>query len=379
MHRLGVRIGLVVGFLAGVAAAGYQVFVLEQKLATVAEARRAFDAAAWQTLLATTDLSGSARSYVAEGQREQFWLERAATQFSALREDLSRLRRTTRQPEVARALDQAAAALDAFAQADERARQYVASGQRLMASDVIFSDGLTAAATARRQISEARTRENLAAEAEAARLHMHQLAWLLGAAGLALLVVFLLAPAAAPKALAPVEAMATHEPRPHVPTSDLKTAAELCTDLGRVAETADLPPLLERAARLLDASGLVVWLLDHTGATLRPLAAHGYTPHELDRMGAVPRDADNAVGIAFRTRKLQIVPSTERDDGALVVPLMTPTGCAGVLAAEVQRGTEGSEAVSALAVILAAQIAALVGSAPQAQAASADAAWATGA
>ena len=58
--------------------------------------------------------------------------------------------------------------------------------------------------------------------------------------------------------------------------------------------------------------------------------------------------------------------------GALVVPLMTPAGCAGVLAIELQHGSEQRESVRALATIFAAQLARVVaprvgrGSQPQA-------------
>ena len=49
--------------------------------------------------------------------------------------------------------------------------------------------------------------------------------------------------------------------------------------------------------------------------------------------------------------------------GALAVPLITPLGCAGVLAIELQRGREQRESVRALATIVAAQLARVIGSA----------------
>ena len=54
--------------------------------------------------------------------------------------------------------------------------------------------------------------------------------------------------------------------------------------------------------------------------------------------------------------------------GAVVVPLMTPGGCGGVLAVELRHGREQSESVRALAMIFAAQLATLVGFAPLAEA-----------
>jgi GAF domain-containing protein len=50
--------------------------------------------------------------------------------------------------------------------------------------------------------------------------------------------------------------------------------------------------------------------------------------------------------------------------GALAVPLMTSAGCIGVMAAEIRHGREASESARALARIVAAQFATLVGLAP---------------
>jgi GAF domain-containing protein len=54
--------------------------------------------------------------------------------------------------------------------------------------------------------------------------------------------------------------------------------------------------------------------------------------------------------------------------GAVVVPLMAPRGCVGVLALELRHGGEQSESVRAMATIMAAQLANVVGSAPMAEA-----------
>src|SRR5438132_662016 len=54
------------------------------------------------------------------------------------------------------ALDAAAATVSEFEAIDNRARDYLNSGQQLMAGDVIFTEGSGAAATAVRQIETAR-------------------------------------------------------------------------------------------------------------------------------------------------------------------------------------------------------------------------------
>ena len=52
--------------------------------------------------------------------------------------------------------------------------------------------------------------------------------------------------------------------------------------------------------------------------------------------------------------------------GALAVPLLTPSGCGGVLAIELQHGRERLTAVRSIATILAAMLAQLIASAPPA-------------
>ena len=149
---------------------------------------------------------------------------------------------------------------------------------------------------------------------------------------------------------------------------DLAAAAHLCTELGRVLETREVTPLLEGAAKILNAVGLIVWVWDPHGTALRPALAHGYPDDVLAQLPGVARDADNATATAFRSAQTRIVNGSDLASGAVVVPLMTPGGCGGVLAVELRHGREQSESVRALAMIFAAQLATLVGSAPLAEA-----------
>ena len=61
-----------------------------------------------------------------------------------------------------------------------------------------------------------------------------------------------------------------------VPAFDFKAVAALCTELSRVDDTMALPPLLERAATLLDAAGIILWIADPDGRELNPVLAQGY-------------------------------------------------------------------------------------------------------
>jgi transcriptional regulator with XRE-family HTH domain len=159
-------------------------------------------------------------------------------------------------------------------------------------------------------------------------------------------------PAVLPPAVVPVES-----------AQELLAFAELCTALARVDSGTDIVPLLEEATRLLDAVGLIVWIWDARAVELRPAVAHGYSDRVLAQLPRVDRDTNNATAAAFRAAQTCVVHGTEDSSGALVVPLMTPAGCAGVLALELQHGREARDEVRALAMIFAAQLAALVGSA----------------
>lgn len=142
---------------------------------------------------------------------------------------------------------------------------------------------------------------------------------------------------------------------------DLLAVAHLCTGLGRARSAQDLQPLLQEAARILDATGLIVWLWDETVEALRPALVHGYSEKVLAQLPSVSRDADNATAAAFRSAHACEIHGNAQRSGALVVPLMQPEGCAGVLAIELQSGREQSPSVLAVAMIVAAALTQLVG------------------
>ena len=125
-----------------------------------------------------------------------------------------------------------------------------------------------------------------------------------------------------------------------------------------------LPPLLERAAAVLDAAGIILWIADPDGRELNPVLAQGYPQHLVNRLGTIPRGAENATAAAYRTGMLQTVFGDGTSNGAIAAPLLTCGGCVGVMAAEVKGDTERLEANLAAATILAAQLASLVGPPP---------------
>jgi hypothetical protein len=136
----------------------------------------------------------------------------------------------------------------------------------------------------------------------------------------------------------------------------------VCTDLARVAQTNEISGLLERAAQVLDATGVVVWMSSQDRSELFPAASAGYDDRMLARIGSIPRGAANVTAAAFRDAAAKSSPGLGPSAAALAVPLLTPLGPAGVFSAELRESTEVDPQRMALAAIFAAQLASLLGS-----------------
>jgi len=147
------------------------------------------------------------------------------------------------------------------------------------------------------------------------------------------------------------------------PDPDIEALARLCTALGQAESAEALPPLLEDAARLIGATGLILWIWDPTAELLWPALAHGYSPTVIAHLSGVPREADNATARAFLTAHVCVIPGDDRHGAALVAPVLGPGGCTGALALEFARASQPPDAVRAAATILAAFFAQFVAAA----------------
>lgn len=145
------------------------------------------------------------------------------------------------------------------------------------------------------------------------------------------------------------------------PGVDLSEVAQLCTRLACALDVCDITPVLDQAVRVLRAAGLIVWVRDSVGRALSPVFVHGYSRALSAHLAPVAWDADNALARAFNAAEMQVVEGDDFATGAVVVPLLTPTGCAGVLALELKHRVERLECVRAAATILAAQLSTLLG------------------
>jgi hypothetical protein len=142
---------------------------------------------------------------------------------------------------------------------------------------------------------------------------------------------------------------------------DFASLAHLCTRLGCAQEAEEVTAALEEASVILDLVGLILWVPDAVGVVLTPVFAHGYPDEVIAQSARVTTDADNASAEAFRTGRMCIVSGSDVNTGAIVVPLLTPIGCAGVLAVEICNGAEQREDLRAALTIIAAQVSTLMG------------------
>lgn len=185
--------------------------------------------------------------------------------------------------------------------------------------------------------------------------------------------VWMTSPAPMPEPIAAAafeDAPVRVEPSPPPVSGDreLSAFAELCSRLACVLQPRDVTPVLEDAARMLRAAGVILWMWDPATRTLRHVLAHGYSSDVLARLPRVCFDTDNAIADAFRSGDTRVVRGRGDETGAVVVPIVTPGGCTGVLALEMQDRGEERECVRAFARILAAQLAMLFGVPPLAEA-----------
>jgi hypothetical protein len=366
MRSAAVRV--TIGALAWIAlgAAGYFLFQSEEQVGQNTASLRTFDLRARQATEALVEARVAQQAYVAAGQGIGFWMPKVSANIesaqSALAAMLESATAAAKTP-----IEQAAATVTEFSNIEKRVREYLKSGQPLMAGDVIFSEGTDAASTAGRQIETAREAEHQAFDVALAAMRKQQATVGAGAAGVAALMVLLLVPvgrklrmeepADTGLSIAPSAAPAPAASAPPEQAA-FKAAAALATEFGRVRDVEDLKRLLARAADTMDASGLMVWMGTPTGADLRPVLSHGYKADVLARIPPVPRSADNAAAAAYRSGRLQIVLGRPGGSaGAVVAPILSADGCVGALSAEIRHRAETSEAVQALAEIVAAHLA----------------------
>ena len=400
--RLGwLRLGVFAALVGVALASGYWVVVLHRQIDEVRREERGFTENAWAVTASLSELRAAQQAYVAAESDRAFWAEQAAAGADAALTGLAELSRLATAPGATRAIEAAAEAIGDLQSVDAASREHVAAGEQDLARDLLLSDaaefgGEAASHVARALALERGTRDGAAtrqvavqaraffaalggavlaalmmlaaalrrsdrdeedAESEAADAAGDD-AGLQPATGSSLLDLTLTEDSAAdPVGPAPGDGAA---PDPAVPELDLPAAAVICTDLGSLSSASELPDLLSRAATVLNASGMIVWVSDGSGEALRPAVGHGYSQAMLGRLGAIPHDSENATASAYREARMHVVPADSSGAGAIVAPLISSVHCFGVLSAELREGWEARRDVQSLTRIIAAQLATLV-------------------
>ena len=395
------RVGVFAALVGMALASGYRVFLLNQQLGEGRRGDREFTENAWRVTVALSELRAAQQAYVAADADHAAHARRTAEQTDAAVAGLAELTRLASAPGAARAVEAASEAVGDLQGVDAASREHVAAGETDLARDLLFTDGAELGVEAAGHVARALGVERTARDAVAARQATTQgraffLALgggVLGAVvmlvtafprarrddavaadaatvapgldsgaqpvtGSSLLDLTLAADAAAD--VGPPAAREASAPEPAAPELDLPAAAVICTDLGSLTSATELPDLLGRAAAVLNASGMIVWVSDGRGEALRPAVCHGYSQAMLARLGAIPLDSENATASAYREGRMHVVPADSSGAGAIVTPLVSSVNCFGVLSAEIREGWEARRDVQSLARIIAALLATLV-------------------
>jgi hypothetical protein len=383
-------------------AAGYRLYQQQQRLAADLSSARATDSIAESALATIPEIKAALHAYVAEGQDFTFWATQASTLIDRLRSALLELDgpASAALTPLTESLDLA----DRLAAFEQRARDQVRLGQKWSAGEVVFTEARDVLDAMRGQVARARTHIGEQSGRTQAQIRREQV-WLIvaGLGVLAFTMLLLVNPGRTEAPPVTLQAPTIESPdqfdssarlvsrTPLKPTIDaipaiapvtpgtpasravagkaitpdavsIAEAASVCTELGRASQSIELTNLLDRAAKVLNASGVVVWMASADGRELYPAASAGYNEDLLARIGPIPRSGNNVTASAVRAGAPRTSSRVGQSAASLAVPLLTPLGAVGVFSAEVKGIASVDETRLAVARIFAAQLASLVGS-----------------
>ena len=299
--------------------------------------------------------------YVAGGRPDAEW-------FSAeLRETVAAtavLGPMLQSPEAGRALTAFADATARLAHVDGRARDALLAGDTATAAREVAGEGREILASMRASLSALRLAERQALAAEYGTAASRARTALFVTAGVWCVGLLILVPVPRRRETSGDAHLAGDRTADASAPIDIAAVAELTSDIARVDTAGALAQHLSRAATILDATGIIIWV--GAGEELFPVVAHGYDPAVVKRLGAIPLRGENATAAAWRQRRLQVVHGDDDSRSALAAPICGPSGCVAVLAAELPRGRENDPSTRAVVTLLAAQLASLVAGWPSA-------------
>ena len=369
MHKRTNRLVVAALLVAAGIAGGFFVFAAHGKSAAALASGSDISARLDRMIATAGDIASAQQAYVAPGQPDQPWRERSAALLQQFADDAAAVRPHLRSADAARVVEDIGRGLRTLLTIDGNARQDLQDAQNLLAADLIFSQGRDTVSSLIATIRGLKAAEQQISTSQYASLERQQWIILGSVATIWIVGLMLLTPLGAGSAAA----VGTTQPafltiqteyagEPATAAINLTAAADVCASLARISATAALPEVLERAAAVLDARGIIVWM--GAGEELFPALAYGYDDHFISRLGPIPRNAENATADAWRSGKMRTVAGDGRSHGAVATPLAGMSGCVGVFAAEVRHGRENDLATQAVAVMIAAQLASIVSAWP---------------
>src|SRR5688572_1981465 len=378
MHRRGTRIAVLCLLLTAGGSAGFVVWSAERNVHRLDQDHERKSTTIDGLLTSIATIASAQQAYTDYGRRDVASLTRVSLLVDRITTDAAGLRATRRSTVSSERLEEFWTALSALMGAESRARERLAGGDDVGAADAVFASArehVNVLASSLRAFHAAEVQSYHAARAAATlrswvSLGVLAVLWAIG------LVAFALSPRQRPApagAIGPASDTEDRTPAPivePVPSIDLMAAAALSADVSQLTDQSALPHLLARAADILGARGLIIWM--GAGGELFAVAAHGYDEALLSRIRPIPRQADNVTAAAWRKGELLTLAADGDGCGAIVAPLLGPAGCAGVLAAEVSGQGQPDEATQAMAMILASQFAAVLAAWPAASTADAE-------
>ena len=372
MQKPTIRYVVAAVLVAAAAIGGFFVFDAHRRAVDIEKTAREVNGRIEHMIATAGDVAAAQRAYVAQGQPQQPWFERSATLLQQFGQLQSATRPLLKSRDALAAIDGVNEQFKTVVLIDGKSREYIEQGESLLAADLIFSEGNDSLHAAVKTLRAAEASEQQAAAALQSDLERQQWGTLAGIAVIWFAGLVLLTPSArshqaeqsfaqlgllertpTDSASQPAETPATAAPQP-----DLGLVAEVCGALARTTDANSLRDALARAASVLDARGIVIWI--GAGEELFPALAYGYDDRIVGRLGPIPRNAANATAAAWRSAQMRTVPADAMSNGAIAVPLSGVNGCVGVFAAELREGREQDAATQAVASVIAAQLATIV-------------------
>ena len=378
MHRRALRHGLVV--LLFVAAAGASAFAwnVDRQLAALAATEHTVSSRFDALVQSVARFDAAQQQFdAASREPETDWFARVKRLLSQIEAESKNLHSSAASASAARTFDDITGrVVSAVARAEENLRD----GHDLMAADLVQDEARPGAEAMRAAVLEWRAAEGTSADTTRAALFEQLWTVLGGTLAFWVVGVLLLAPrqsvaaAAAPATMSILadpagETAIAPAAEPAVspvvaPAIDLVPAAELCADIARADSAEALAGLVDRAAGVIGASGIVVWLA--SGDTeLVPVLVHGYGPQVRAFLGTLALSDENVTTRAWHSGDVQGVDGDARSRAALAAPMFQGPRRTGVLSVELIDGVKPDALPRALTRILAAQFATAVSPQPE--------------